>query len=53
MENWAHYMRSRFFCYSGFAQWWEHARGNFHPDAGQWVDRKISKSEGLDFWGLS
>lgn len=53
MENWAHYMRSRFFCYSGFSEWWEHAQGNFHPDAGQWVDRQISKSEGLDFWGLS
>lgn len=53
MENWAHYMRPRFFCYSGFALWWEQAQGNFHPDAVQWVDRQIRKSEGLDFWGLS
>lgn len=52
MENWAHYMRSRFFCYVGFNQWWKHARGNFHPDAVVWVDRQIGKSEGLDFWGL-
>jgi len=52
MENWSHYMQTRFFCYPGFKQWWPHAKGNFYPEMGDWVDRQVVASEGLDYWGI-
>ena len=45
LENWAYILRTRFFPYAGFRDWWDEAKPIFVPETREWIDVQISQTD--------
>ena len=52
-ENFAFYLRTRYFAYPGAHRWWEGAKGTFGVAAQDWVERQLRESDlDSDHWNI-
>ena len=53
MENWSYVLRTRYFAYPGWRAWWEQSRAIYIPEAQEWFDRQIARTDqNSDYWRI-